>query len=107
MNILLHTWTSTTCVQRCENTWLPHVLAQVGSLVDLRMGFIAEPNASEPLGFSCMHGTSCQFQMARVNTPRDYTERVLITPRDYTKVNKYTYLHTLINCRNLLLLHLP
>ena len=47
--------------QRCENTWLPHVLAQVGSLVDLRMGFIAEPNASEPLGFSCMHGTSCQF----------------------------------------------
>uniref|UniRef100_A0A7S4Q8B7 Uncharacterized protein n=1 Tax=Alexandrium monilatum TaxID=311494 RepID=A0A7S4Q8B7_9DINO len=41
---------------RCENSFLPRVLAEVGELVDLRLGFIAEPNASAPTGLSCMHG---------------------------------------------------
>ena len=41
---------------RCELSFLPDVLGVVGELVDLRLGFIAEPNASEPLGFTCMHG---------------------------------------------------
>ena len=43
---------------RCELSFLPDVLGVVGELVDLRLGFIAEPNASEPLGYTCMHGES-------------------------------------------------
>ena len=43
---------------RCENRFLPAVLAAVGELVDLRLGFIGALNDSAPFGAECMHGDS-------------------------------------------------
>jgi hypothetical protein len=40
---------------RCELTFIPEVLKTVGSIVDLRLGFIAE-EAGNDIGFTCMHG---------------------------------------------------
>jgi hypothetical protein len=40
---------------------------QVGSIVDLRLGFVALPDASAPLGFKCLHGDlECQGNIAQL-----------------------------------------
>ena len=57
---------------RCENTFLPQLLASVGDLVDdVSLTFIAESNASEASGFTCMHGADeCMGNMVQLCAQR-------------------------------------
>lgn len=46
---------------------------QVGSIVDLRLGFLAEANASSPWGFDCMHGPAeCEGNALQLCTQRHF-----------------------------------
>eukprot|EP00931_Biecheleriopsis_adriatica_P116167 TRINITY_DN91847_c0_g1_i1.p1 TRINITY_DN91847_c0_g1~~TRINITY_DN91847_c0_g1_i1.p1 ORF type:complete len:671 (-),score=57.20 TRINITY_DN91847_c0_g1_i1:19-1974(-) len=62
---------------RCENEFLPEVLAQVGDIVDVRLGFIGEHNSSATLGTNCMHGESeCIGNAAQLCVQRHFPTSV-------------------------------
>jgi len=44
--------------EACTMWFLPQVIKEVGSIMNLTIGMIAEENATEATGFSCMHGES-------------------------------------------------
>lgn len=58
---------------RCENAFLPTVLADIGDIIEIRLGFIAETNSSAPFGMNCMHGDSeCLGNTAQLCTQRHF-----------------------------------
>lgn len=72
-NVELQLFVASKCpdASRCENVFLPFVLARVGSIVDLRVDYIGELNSSAPLGVACMHGDSeCEGDAVQLCTRR-------------------------------------
>ena len=53
---------------RCERLVTPMLQSGVGSLLDVRLGYVdVHPNASAPSGFDCMHGpTECVGNLAQL-----------------------------------------
>ena len=52
---------------RCQRMLAPVLTSGVGAFVDVRLGFLAEANESEPSGFTCMHGPSeCVGNLAQL-----------------------------------------
>lgn len=57
---------------RCEVAIAP-ALEQLGSLIELRLGFIAEVDASEPSGFRCPHGRGeCEGNIIQLCVQKHY-----------------------------------
>jgi len=52
---------------RCQRMLAPVLESGVGELVEVRLGFLANANASEPSGFECLHGpTECVGNLAEL-----------------------------------------
>ena len=62
----------------CENAILP-ALEKLGPLVELRLGFIAEFDPSEPTGFRCAHGRGeCEGNIAQLCVQKHFPTDIAI-----------------------------
>lgn len=53
--------------EACELWFLPQVIKEVGSIMNLTIGMIAEYNTSTKSGYSCMHGeTECEADIMQL-----------------------------------------
>lgn len=74
-NVMLDLFVASKCpdAHRCETIFLPEVLEKVGSIVDLRLGFVGESNASADFGAACLHGDAeCEGNIAQLCVQRHF-----------------------------------